>query len=311
MFVSNVVVLPFSLFFFYVEEALAAVLDGLEGDDSGDEHGASATVAGPLSRSSSVTRSRSGQRETDRNDGDDGSEEDDWEDPDKLGAKAVRDFFIDSDSSRSGSDSGDSSASSDDDEGGEKELSEEALVMRKGCGCKNVNHFQSLSIVDVQSHNLSCLELERGELDGVILGRLAAGSISDKATARGKERRRDRYSYTFSGQKVCNRVFAYVHAIGKERMENLQKHYQTKGIEPRVHGNKGRRPRHSLMYEQVEHVVRFLERHSESWASLTCSTSWSSRHTTNLPSDITQQESSVCAIQRSMLFGWKEGSRAV
>ena len=81
---------------------MAAVLDGLEGDDSGDEHGASGTVAGPLSRSSSITRSRSGYRETDRNDGDDGSEEDDWEDPDKLGAKAVRDFFIDSDSSRSG-----------------------------------------------------------------------------------------------------------------------------------------------------------------------------------------------------------------
>ena len=136
--------------------------------------------------------------------------------------------------------------------------------MRKGCGCKSVNHFQSLSIVDVRSHRLSCLELERGEIDGVILGRLAAGSISGKATARGKERRRDRYSYTFSGQKVCTRVFRYVHAIGKERLENLQKHYQTKGNEPRVHGNKGRRPCHSLMYEQVEHVVRFLERHSES-----------------------------------------------
>ena len=106
---------------------MAAVLDGLEGDDSGDEHGASGTVAGPLSRSSSITRSRSGHRETNRNDGDDGSEEDDWEDPDKLGAEAVHNFFIDSDSSRSGSDSGDSSDSSDDDEGGEKELSEEAL----------------------------------------------------------------------------------------------------------------------------------------------------------------------------------------
>ena len=113
--------------------------------------------------------------------------------------------------------------------------------MRKGCGCKNVDHFQSLSIVDVRRHK-SCLELERGELDGVILGRLAAGSISGKATARGKERRRDRYSYTFSGQKVCTRVFRYVHAIGNERLENLQKHYQTKGIEPRVHGNEGRRP---------------------------------------------------------------------
>ena len=134
--------------------------------------------------------------------------------------------------------------------------------MRKGCGC-SVNHFAALDAGEVRSHRLSCLELEKAELDGVIIGRLAASVVPGQVTARGKQRSRDRFSYTFGGRKVCVRTFRYVHAIGKDRLTNLQTHYKEKGVEPRVHGNKGRRPRHAILYEQVKNVVTFLERYAE------------------------------------------------
>ena len=160
----------------------------------------------------------------------------------------------------SDSDGGTRSASSEDES--DEELTEEAMVMRKGCGC-SVNHFAALDAGEVRSHRLSCLELEKAELDGVIIGRLAASVVPGQVTARGKQRSRDRFSYTFGGRKVCVRTFRYVHAIGKDRLTNLQTHYKEKGVEPRVHGNKGRRPRHAILYEQVKNVVTFLERYAE------------------------------------------------
>ena len=149
---------------------------------------------------------------------------------------------------------------------------------------------------------VSCMELERGELDSVILGRLSACVMPGKITSRGKERQRDRYRYTF---KIFARVFRYVHAVGlklRSGLANLQSHYQAKSIEPRVHGNKGRRRHNALMFEQVEHVVHFLERHSESYglSGSTSSTSRSSRHASNLPSNFSQQKRSFCALQGSL-----------
>ena len=113
----------------------------------------------------------------------------------------MRDFFDDVDCEES-SDSSDSSG----DEGADEGLSscEEALGMRNGCGCSGANHFLGLSVDDVCSHHLSCMELERGELDSVILGRLSAGVvITGQITASGKERHHYRYKYTFSGKKCA------------------------------------------------------------------------------------------------------------
>ena len=218
--------------FFTVDEALSRVLDGIDSDSSEEEAGAARSSTDARRPAVHERRSFVPLRSSDESDDALEVSDGDWEDADSIGARAARDFVVSGrDGESSDSDGGTRSASSEDES--DEELTEEAMVMRKGCGC-SVNHFAALDAGEVRSHRLSCLELEKAELDGVIIGRLAASVVPGQVTARGKQRSRDRFSYTFGGRKVCVRTFRYVHAIGKDRLTNLQTHYKEKGVEPRV-----------------------------------------------------------------------------
>ena len=39
------------------------------------------------------------------------------------------------------------------------------------------------------------------------------------------------------GMQICKRTFSFVHAVGKERLENLCKTVDSNGVVQRIHGN--------------------------------------------------------------------------
>ena len=50
----------------------------------------------------------------------------------------------------------------------------------------------------------------------------------------------------------------FLHDISEKRLKNLAKSLREKGIEPRVHGNYQRLPKHTLSLDSVQNVVAFL-----------------------------------------------------
>ena len=65
-------------------------------------------------------------------------------------------------------------------------------------------------------------------------------------------------NYTHGGVPICQATFLFLHSIGIKRLKNIRKAFHQDGVQPRVHGNTRRLPKHTLTLESVEYVVRFL-----------------------------------------------------
>ena len=152
---------------------------------------------------------------------------------------------------------------------------EEELVSQfKATGCSCVKRCSSHFSLDyIQSMRTQCLKLSRNELDMVLLGQLIASTntsdnIALESHHRNKERQRAYTTYYHAGKVVCARMFLFLHAVGKKRLRNLATSLKENGLVPRVHRNLHRQPRHSLFYQSIEYVVRFLLTYSEQHALL-------------------------------------------
>ena len=75
---------------------------------------------------------------------------------------------------------------------------------------------------------------------------------------RSGERKRHRYEYKYDGHVVCRKAFSVLYATSESTLKRLIKHVNQNGNVPRIHGNKGRKPRHSLVFEDVERAVKFV-----------------------------------------------------
>ena len=75
-------------------------------------------------------------------------------------------------------------------------------------------------------------------------------------------------NYYHQGQEVCSSMFFFLHSIGAKRRRNLISHFIENGIAPRIHGNTGRLPNHTLPLKSTEYVVQFLLNYSEENALL-------------------------------------------
>ena len=71
-------------------------------------------------------------------------------------------------------------------------------------------------------------------------------------------RRRTHTNYTHGGMPICQDVFLFIHGISIKRLKNIRKSFYRHGMQPRVHGNTKRLPKHTLTLESVEYVLRFL-----------------------------------------------------
>ncbi len=51
--------------------------------------------------------------------------------------------------------------------------------------------------------------------------------------------------------------------IGKHQLLSLQQHVREHGLTPRVHGNRGRKPKHAICYDDVMRVVHFIRNYAD------------------------------------------------
>ena len=58
-------------------------------------------------------------------------------------------------------------------------------------------------------------------------------------------------------------MFAFLHNISRTRLYNVSEHLITNGFKPRVHGNKGRMPKHACQYDDACRVVDFVKNYAD------------------------------------------------
>ena len=69
------------------------------------------------------------------------------------------------------------------------------------------------------------------------------------------ERREAYTKYLYQGKPICPQTFRLLHCIGTTRLKNIANSLHRNGIQPHVHCNKRRLPKHLA---SVENVMRFL-----------------------------------------------------
>ena len=83
-----------------------------------------------------------------------------------------------------------------------------------------------------------------------------------------KKRKRITMKYKHHGIDVCQKTFLFLHSVGKDKLHRVKKHYINNGLEPRVHKNTKRAPKHAAPYSAKVHVVKFLQNYAEENALL-------------------------------------------
>lgn len=122
----------------------------------------------------------------------------------------------------------------------------------RGCGCKN-KCSSIFSDDTLYSHILNMRQLSKDEKDMNIMGSLV--DSCKETTKRGKKRIRSRQTFMFSGEKVCRNTFLLFYGIGKHFLHNIITHYNTYGVTPCKFGNLGKKPSHSLQYDDLRLVA--------------------------------------------------------
>lgn len=154
----------------------------------------------------------------------------------------------------------------------DEEVSE---YLERGCGCtkyRNGPCSASLSSEEVTSYRLSISEMDRAELDLILLAQLNAGMNADdlltntRGTARPAVRQRVTFSYLLRGKSICREMFIFLHKISRTRLYNLTRHLCENGVVPRIHGNKGRKPKHACTYTDITRVVHFIKSYADAHA---------------------------------------------
>ena len=131
--------------------------------------------------------------------------------------------------------------------------------LSSGCGCRLNDGRPCSNLFDtekLETCRLEANELSRGELDLVIMGKLAALSRSDRDL-------RKHTGFLHGGKRVCKKTFLFLHDIGEKRLKNVMKHYQQNGLTVRIHGNTKRSPHNALSFFTVKNVVTFVLHYSE------------------------------------------------
>ena len=108
--------------------------------------------------------------------------------------------------------------------------------LEEGCGCQVLRGrpcFRLFSKEHYEKVRLECRELERNQLDLVILGQIMGGLNDQQETTAQKyghghqERSRASMTFTHRGQRICKETFLKSHGIGIQH-NTLNKTLQTK-----------------------------------------------------------------------------------
>ena len=129
-------------------------------------------------------------------------------------------------------------------------------------GPKKTPCSSQLSLSTISQARNNCLQLSHSELDLVIMAQIHALRThpDDKPTDyRGKtETFRSHTRYYVHGLPVCKKTFAFVHTVGKRRVEALCTAVDNDGVVARIHGSCNR-PRHNeLPFTEVSRVCDYI-----------------------------------------------------
>ena len=108
--------------------------------------------------------------------------------------------------------------------------------------------------------DLRCVfaEMTHDNLDLFMMGQIMANCFQPSA-AEGEETHTHKVTrFQHQGHRVCQKTFLFLHNMGLKRFKNIKASYIMNGPAPRVHGNKGRRPKHQLTLEQAKDVVQYI-----------------------------------------------------
>ena len=138
----------------------------------------------------------------------------------------------------------------------------ERFVLRT-CGCQRAIEggacSSQISRETFLAHRAQCAELQKDELDLVILSHIDAhGYDQSKCTEPHVHTERFVAHFYFHAQQICRTTFLFLHGISKHRYENLIKHYTSHGLAVRQHGNLKRLPANTLPEAIVEYIVTFI-----------------------------------------------------
>ena len=116
-----------------------------------------------------------------------------------------------------------------------------------------------LTYGEVMNYRADILQLTRSEVDLVIITAIRNSLHSSFLTSQGTERRYERLCLRFHGERICEKTFLMIHAIGKKKFRNILKHYKTyRSLSSRVHGSSGVRPHNALSFEDTKSVKSFI-----------------------------------------------------
>ena len=97
--------------------------------------------------------------------------------------------------------------------------------------------------------------MEKDVKDLYIIGSV---SIAGSSSTRNGIRNRNSFNSSFKHVKICRSALQSLFDVGKKSLTNRLKHYSANGAVPRQHGNRGRKPKHSINFDDVQRVVNFI-----------------------------------------------------
>ncbi len=147
----------------------------------------------------------------------------------------------------------------------EEDLAEERSIEEfalKSCGCKfgleGTPCSKAISSDHYKNVRVQMSELTHDQLDLVVMSQLMTTTENSSFTHRNKQRQRTYSFFYHSGQRICLKTFLFLHTIGLSRFKSLKCHFEARGLELRVHGNKARHRPTGLSLEEIKGVVKFI-----------------------------------------------------
>lgn len=107
------------------------------------------------------------------------------------------------------------------------------------------------------------IEMYRNSCLGQLSTLTSTGKIAVQSRHPETEREKAYTSVYHQGKCIRLRSFRFLHAVGKMRVNNYTQSLKHNGLQPRIHGNVRRLPKHTLTIESVQYVVKFLLMYTE------------------------------------------------
>ena len=126
-------------------------------------------------------------------------------------------------------------------------------LLRHGCGCRGVNHYDGMSKESIETFMVSLDKLNRDKFKQFVLGELTACILP--ASGSGARRK---FKYKILSYVVCQKVFLDVHNLHLHTLKALQKLVEESSAFIPQHGAVDTAPHRSLPGEAKDAVIQFI-----------------------------------------------------